>query len=117
MRPVPKPSRKPKAREKRAQLNIIYNRVAKPAYLAGLAAGQLFGPKCEICRERPADQVHHRLGRDGERLLDARYYMGLCAGCHTHVHANPQESYEKGWLIRRNSLGQLTKGGEDLPAQ
>ena len=23
----------------------------------------------------------------------------LCRECHSHVHANPEESYEEGWLV------------------
>lgn len=50
---------------------------------------------------------HHRLPRSqGGKDTDENCRI-LCEcitdeGCHPHVHNNPSESYEQGWLLRRN---------------
>lgn len=51
------------------------------------------------------EQVHHRKGRDGELLTNPEYLLGVCYPCHSYIHANPSESYERGWMIRRNDGG------------
>lgn len=118
MRPVPKPSKKPKKKDTRSSRLVIYNQLVKPAYLAGLAAGQLYGdPYCEICRKTVPLEIHHRAGREGRLLFDADYFMAVCPECHAHIHANPEESYQLNRLIKRNSLAQLSEGVEELVAE
>ena len=117
MRPVPKPSKKPKKKDTRSSRLVIYNQLVKPAYLAGLASGQRGGPQCEVCRSRAAIEIHHRMGREGDLLFDARYYLGLCPECHQRIHANPEDAYRRGWMLKRNSLAQLSEGVEELVAE
>ena len=58
---------------------------------------------CEIgspvCTGR-GHHVHHvkRRSRGGRDTLDN--VRLACEACHTHLHANPAEAYEKGWLHR-----------------
>lgn len=60
--------------------------------------------------------LHHRKGRRALPGMPDPHtpanLVTLCgsgvSGCHGHVHANPEESYTEGWLIRR--------GGVDDPA-
>jgi len=47
------------------------------------------------------EQVHHRKGRDGELLADPEYLLPLCYPCHIYIHANPETSYQRGWMVRR----------------
>jgi len=56
-------------------------------------------PYCEICGDSNID-LHHKNGRRGERLTDATYFMSVCSRDHRYIHDNPEESYEKGWLIK-----------------
>lgn len=53
---------------------------------------------CERCR-KPADEIHHKAGRNGERLNNVNDFMSVCAPCHRWIHLNPKESREKGWLL------------------
>lgn len=61
-------------------------------------------PICEMdgcCK--PSEIIHHKKHREGKRIYDKRYFMALCGGfepCHKYIHANPEESYAKGWLIK-----------------
>ena len=63
------------------------------------------GGSCEArtpeCRGT-ADQVHHRKGRDGDLVDDVDLLLGVCWACHNYIHHNPANSYERGWMIRRN---------------
>lgn len=52
---------------------------------------------CEICR-KPADEIHHKAGRNGDRLNNVQDFMSVCRPCHQYIHANPAESRNKGWL-------------------
>lgn len=58
-------------------------------------------PLCERCGPQFATEVHHKAGRNGERLIDSRYFMAVCRSCHEYIHNNPNESYKKGWLLRK----------------
>lgn len=59
---------------------------------------------CRRC-SRPATDCHHRKVKgmggtsDNERNFGLANLISLCRDCHNHVHANPAESYEKGWLV------------------
>lgn len=57
-------------------------------------------PICEFdnCTNK-ADQIHHKSFRDGDNLF--LNFMGICSKHHRHIHDNPEQSYEKGYLISR----------------
>ena len=60
---------------------------------------------CEAATKRcvgPAGQVHHRKGRDGDLVVDLDNLLAVCYTCHDYIHGHPHESYERGWMIRRN---------------
>lgn len=52
---------------------------------------------CERC-QKPADEIHHKAGRNGERLNNVSDFMSVCRSCHKYIHDNPVESRKKGWL-------------------
>lgn len=58
-------------------------------------------PKCEACGD-PSEEVHHKNGRFGERLLDQTFWMAVCKVCHREIHANPEWAREQGYLILRS---------------
>jgi 5-methylcytosine-specific restriction endonuclease McrA len=108
----PKPKKADRARRKRLThkektkaRRSLYRKLIRPAYLAGLAAGQGRKgeiPLCERCAEFPALTVHHRGGREGDLVMDPENLDGLCEPCHAWAHANPQEAMAEGWLTPRN---------------
>jgi hypothetical protein len=49
--------------------------------------------------------VHHKAGRTGPNPHDPAGLLHVCSSCHVHIHANPTESYDHGWLVKR--LGAL----------
>ena len=53
--------------------------------------------------ERSGHQVHHIAGRGGRDPHNPEGLLLVCAPCHAYIHANPQLSYERGWLRRRNA--------------
>lgn len=48
-----------------------------------------------------ARDIHHKWGRNGDRLLDEAYWVGSCRDCHNWIHANPAKAKELGLLIDR----------------
>lgn len=63
-------------------------------------------PLCERCLvdgiEEPAAQLHHKRGRDGERLLDESEFAALCVFCHDFTEAKPAEAMKEGWIKSRH---------------
>lgn len=47
-----------------------------------------------------ATEIHHKKGR-GKYLLDTSTWMALSQEGHRHIHNNPKEAYEKGWMLTR----------------
>ena len=62
------------------------------------------GGLCLRCMAEAVD-VHHRIVRgmggtgDPEVNYGLANLISLCRQCHDHVHANPEESYEQGYLV------------------
>lgn len=47
-----------------------------------------------------ATEIHHTNGREGERLNDTEYWIGVSRDGHVWIHANPKLAYEAGWLTK-----------------
>jgi hypothetical protein len=58
---------------------------------------------------------HHRKIRSqgGTNKLDNLIYC--CDGCHTYIHAHPEESYSRGWLLRSGN-GRIAGNGMAYPS-
>ena len=54
--------------------------------------------------ERYGHQVHHIAGRGGPDPHNPEGLLLVCAPCHAAIHANPQESYRRGWMKKRHSI-------------
>ncbi len=76
--------------QKRQKQQKTY-RVVRDAYMG-------LNPTCGRCG-KAATEVHHKAGRRGNRLTNVKYFMKACTPCHKYIHANPKESFQKGWLI------------------
>lgn len=44
---------------------------------------------------------HHKRGR-GKELNNASLLLDVCSECHAWIHSHPTESYENGWMVKRN---------------
>jgi len=74
-----------------------YHEHVRPDYLKN-------NPFCLRCEQMghkkvKATEIHHKNGREGERLNDIRFFQSTCSDCHIYIHAHPGESRFKGWLI------------------
>ena len=76
--------------EKQKERETIYTPLRK-AYL-------LKHPHCEVCGME-ATEIHHKNGRNGDRLNDTEFYLSVCRGCHNYIHKHPAESREQGYLV------------------
>ena len=54
--------------------------------------------KCEICKKRNSNDIHHIAGRLGDLLNDVTNFLAVCRACHDWIHANGREAREKGYL-------------------
>lgn len=88
---------KPRSRKSRAQ-DREYAEVRDRVRRAAFGLCQLVTDVCAGIGEEP----HHLKGRDGGRLTDERWLRWTCRPCHDYAHAHPTESYERGWLVKRN---------------
>jgi hypothetical protein len=48
-----------------------------------------------------AIHMHHTAGR-GKNLNNSSLMLDVCHPCHAYIHGNPTESYERGWMVKRN---------------
>ena len=99
----PKPPKRKKERRERKQERQEAYTLARISFFVRLAARQGGSVAiCEVCGEAPATVAHHKAGRDGDKLADDTEFLGACDPCHTYIHAHPEESYELGYMVRRN---------------
>lgn len=106
--PHPKPERRPTAatRQRRKWTAGAAARAAVTARSGGL---------CELALEPctvKATHHHHRLLRaqGGKDVEDN--FLHLCERCHSWLHAHPEVSYQRGWLVRStDDLSPFIPGG------
>lgn len=63
------------------------------------------GGQCEawisgVCNTR-SEHIHHRKLRSGGGLHTPANGLSICHLCHDHVHRNPKEAMEHGWIVSR----------------
>ena len=73
------------------------------------------GGMCEArstiqCQAVGAD-AHHLAGRLGDDPHRLDNLLWVCDHCHRFIHSNPQLSYERGWMVRRNGPADRTLRG------
>lgn len=59
--------------------------------------------KCEARTPHCTDKariIHHRLLKRHGGRGDRGNGLHCCTACHLFIHMHPEESYEKGWMIR-----------------
>jgi hypothetical protein len=93
------PLRRGKAKLKRTKLRQVSKRqrAKLDLYTAQRRVFLAAHPKCQVCGERPATDVHHMAGR-GIRLNDESTFLATCRACHDWIHAHPAEARERGFL-------------------
>lgn len=52
------------------------------------------------CSSAPGDSPHHKRGR-GRFLSDSSLFLPVCGKHHDRIHANPKDSYERGYMLKR----------------
>lgn len=57
---------------------------------------------CQVCNESPATECHHQKGREGNRLLDERYWLPVCRSCHHYITTDSAEAIRQGYSLPRN---------------
>ena len=59
-------------------------------------------PMCQVkgCG-MPADDIHHRAGRTGDKLTDISLFMAVCRPHHNYIESHPAEAKEHGYSLIR----------------
>src|SRR4051812_40999772 len=93
-----KPSQKPLKRSPLSRVSAK-GKARGMAYSVARRAYLFAHPVCEAGRcHATATELHHRRGRNGTLLTDARFFMSLCPAHHAWIHRNPAKARAKGWL-------------------
>lgn len=71
---------------------------AKPTVL--LRSGGFCEARTPVCTGF-GQHVHHKAGRVGKGVNKPEMLLHVCFACHSHIHGNPAESYEHGWMCKR----------------
>lgn len=93
---VPKPLKRvpvKKVSEKRQVENYAYT-IARNAWIEG--------KRCACCGD-PATEVHHQKGRENDLLLEKKYWLPVCHGCHVEITENPEWAKENGYILPRST--------------
>jgi len=66
-----------------------------------LRADFLLRPENRFCpvTNKQTIEVHHKNGRENQRLTDTSHWLAVSREGHQWIHNNPKEAREKGWLI------------------
>ena len=97
---APKPLKRTplkKASPKREEQNMEYN-AARNVWLAGKL--------CACCGD-PASDVHHKLGRTNELLLEKKYWLPVCRPCHVLITTDTEYAIKNGYSLSRNKKQQV----------
>lgn len=54
---------------------------------------EIFGEFFEVT------DLHHKAGREGDRLIDVLNWLAVSREGHNWIHSNPAEARKRGWLI------------------
>lgn len=87
-----------KASDKRADQLALYS-ILRKKWLKG----KLCGVKGCGCM---ADDIHHKKGRDGDLLIDTRFFLAVCRPHHRYITDHPAESIAEGYSISRTKITQ-----------
>lgn len=79
---------------KRAEANLEYSGL-RNEYLAA-------HPICECCGESPSTEIHHKRGRENERLTEAQYFLAVCRTCHRLITEDSEWAIREGYSLPRN---------------
>ena len=63
-------------------------------------------PNCQKCGYKKDVAIHHKCGRIGSLLHDARYFVTLCRLCHAWVHQFPKDAQATGYLAAAGEWNQ-----------
>jgi hypothetical protein len=82
----------PKVSQKQARINALYT-VLRKQFLKD-------NPNCRVCGLE-AEEVHHKLGRIGNRMLDTTEWLSVCSLCHHEIEMRPEWAKENGYSKNR----------------
>lgn len=52
---------------------------------------------CGVCEHEVATEIHHKIGRSNNRLLQVEHWLAVCPDCHRHLTDHPKWAREHGY--------------------
>lgn len=93
---TPKPLKRTKianVSDKRKEQNTAYS-VARLTWI--------IGKKCACCGDT-ASEVHHMKGRENDLLMEKKYWLPTCSGCHRLITDDSAWAIAHGYSLRRSN--------------
>lgn len=87
-----------KVSDKRKEQNTLYSQAR---------ATWIIGKRCACCGD-PATEVHHKAGRTNDLLLEKKYWLPVCNGCHRLITEDSAWAVKEGYSLPRNTKPQET---------
>ncbi len=56
------------------------------------------------CTKEPVDEIHHMKGREGNLLLDTRFFKAACRHCHDIINVHSKAAIENGQSLSRHKI-------------
>lgn len=82
-----------KVSDKRKEQNTAYS-VARLTWI--------IGKKCACCGDT-ASEVHHMKGRENDLLMEKKYWLPTCSGCHRLITDDSAWAIAHGYSLRRSN--------------
>lgn len=96
----PQPKPEPKKQQKRIRRRSNKRAAQERKYNANRIVFIQKNPVCAVS-DNPATQVHHMKGRDGDLLLDERFWLPVSADAHEEIERNPKWAFDMGYSLSR----------------
>lgn len=81
-----------KVSAKRKEQNAVYSEACRT---------WLIGKRCACCGDL-ATEVHHKGGRTNELLLEKKYWLPVCSGCHRLITEDSAWAIQQGYSLIRS---------------
>lgn len=91
--PVLKRTAIKKVSSKRKEQNSVYSDARQT---------WLINKRCACCGDI-ATEIHHKKGRTNELLLEKKYWLPVCSGCHRLITEDSAWAIKEGYSLARNS--------------
>lgn len=89
-------------KERKAVKKFTPKRKEQTTLYAQTVKTWIIGKRCSCCGD-PATQCHHMKGRTNELLMEKKYWLPVCHGCHRLITEDSAWAIKEGYSISRTA--------------